>query len=92
MHTKAEMREGKRILLSAMKYLEETYGPTADADIDMRPWMSDDHPISVAHWILAKRRFTVAALARCSRADDLRVHRGSSSRFTTAQNALASIQ
>jgi len=56
MYTKTDVREGARVLLSAMQYLEKTYGPGTDADTDMRPWISRDHPIAVAHWILAGRR------------------------------------
>ena len=47
--------EAERIistLLHAMQYLEKTYGD----GVDMRPWVSRDHPIAVAHWTLVQAR------------------------------------
>lgn len=64
MYSKSAMREGARVLLSAMRYLEKTYGPTTDAEIDMRLWVSGDHLISVAHWILAQCGFKSALALR----------------------------
>jgi hypothetical protein len=45
MYTKTELHEGTRVVLSAMQYLEKMYGPASGAEIDMRPWVSGDHPI-----------------------------------------------
>jgi hypothetical protein len=84
MYTKTEMREGARVLLSAMKYLETV---CRDQDIDHRPWISHDHPLSVAHWILAQHRFQLTSLRRCSRADDPEVLARTICGFTTTQNA-----
>ena len=64
MYSKSGVREGARVLLSAMEYLEKTYGPATDAEIDMRPWVSSDHPISTAHWILTQCRFKSALTLR----------------------------
>ena len=67
MYTKAELREGARVLLSAMKYLETA---CRDQDVDPRPWVSGDHPLSTAHWIMAQCRFKIASLMRSSRSGD----------------------
>lgn len=61
MYTKTEMREGARVLLSAMRYLEQV---CRDQDVDHRPWVSGDHPLSMAHWLLAQRRFKSASALR----------------------------
>lgn len=45
MYTKTELHEGTRVVLSAMQYLEKMYGPASGAEIDMRSWVSGDHPI-----------------------------------------------
>jgi hypothetical protein len=34
-----------RALLPAMRYLEKTYGPTNDVEIEMRSWVNGHHPI-----------------------------------------------
>lgn len=60
MNPKQQMREGIRVLLSASSYLANTYGE----NIDMRPWVSGDHPISIAHWITCQRRFSLTWILR----------------------------
>jgi hypothetical protein len=86
MHTKSQLREGARVLLSAMKYLETV---CRDQDVDPRPWVSGDHPLSMAHWILAQHRFRITSLRRCSRAGDPKCLARSIRGFTTTQNARA---
>ena len=50
--TKAGIREVIKTAEHAMAYLAETYGE----DVDMRPWVSNDHPLSQAHWLLVQGR------------------------------------
>jgi|HubBroStandDraft_4_1064222.scaffolds.fasta_scaffold636336_2 hypothetical protein len=85
MYTKAEMREGTRVLISAMKYLETV---CRDQDVDHRPWVSGDHPLSVAHWILAQCRFKSASMLRGVPGDP-EVQATKKRAFTSAQNARA---
>ena len=81
MDAKSKAAEAKRVLLSAMRYLETTYG----RDVDVRPWMSNDHPMSQAHWILAQHRFRVMSLQRSSRADDPEILDRTIRGFTSTQ-------
>ena len=55
---KAEIREAIKTMEHAAPHLEKTYG---DA-LDMRPWATHDHPISVAHWILVQCRIDLKGL------------------------------
>jgi hypothetical protein len=50
--TKREAEEIISTLLHAMQYLEKT----SDDGVDLRPWVSRDHTIAVAHWILVQGR------------------------------------
>jgi hypothetical protein len=51
--TKAEIREAIAGIDSELAELERTHG----ANVDMRPWASNDHPVSLQHWALVQRRF-----------------------------------
>jgi hypothetical protein len=51
--TKAEVREAIAAIDSELARLERTHGE----NVDMRPWVSNDHPISLQHWGLVQRRF-----------------------------------
>lgn len=85
MYTKAQMREGARVLLSAMKYLETV---CRDQDVDPRPWVSGDHPLSMAHWILAQVRFKAVSMLR-SYTDDPDAQARKKRGLTRGQNARA---
>ena len=50
--TRAELREAIKTTEHAMAYLAKTYGE----DVDMRPWVSNDHPLSQTHWLLVQGR------------------------------------
>ena len=85
MYTKSELREGARVLLSAMKYLETA---CREQDIDPRPWVSGDHPLSLAHWILAQCRFKSRSTFRGT-PDDPKVYAEKVRRFTRQETDLA---
>ena len=87
MYTNAQMREGVRTLLSAMKYLETV---CRDQDVDHRPWVSGDHPLSTAHWILAQCRFRTRSMLRGT-PDDPNAYAEKISRFTRQEIAAAGI-
>ena len=63
MNRKEAMREGIRVLTSAAGYLASTYG----AENDLRPWATNDHPISVAHWVLCQFAFRLRWSLRSTR-------------------------
>ena len=50
--TKAEIREAIARIDSELEELERTHGE----NVDMRPWASNDHPVSLQHWALVQRR------------------------------------
>ena len=50
--TKAEIREVIARIDSELEELERTHG----GNVDMRPWASNDHPVSLQHWALIQRR------------------------------------
>jgi hypothetical protein len=50
--TKAEIRDAIARIDSKLAELERTHGE----NVDMRPWVSDDHPVSLQHWGLVQRR------------------------------------
>jgi hypothetical protein len=50
--TKAEIRDAIARIDSELAELERTHGE----NLDMRPWVSDDHPVSFQHWGLVQRR------------------------------------
>ena len=87
MHTKTAMREGARVLLSAMKYLETV---CRDKDVDPRPWISGDHPLSMAHWILAQCRFRTRSMLRGTPGDP-NAYAEKISRFTRQETAAVGI-
>ena len=84
MHTKSQLREGARVLLSAMRYIESV---CRDQDIDPRPWISGDHPLSMAHWILAQKRFKASSVIR-SASGKAKYQPRNDRGFTTPQNAI----
>jgi hypothetical protein len=63
-YPKVQLRQGVQVLRSAAAYLRTTYGPGTDADIDLRPWVSRDHPIAMAHWILVQKRIKAVSMLR----------------------------
>jgi hypothetical protein len=50
--TKAEIRDAIAGIDSELAELERIHGE----NVDMRPWVSDDHPVSLQHWGLVQRR------------------------------------
>jgi hypothetical protein len=50
--TKAEIREAIARIDSELEELERTHG----GNVDMRPWASNDHPVSLQHWALVQSR------------------------------------
>jgi hypothetical protein len=50
--TKAEIREAIAGIDSELAELERTH----EGSLDMRPWASNDHPVSLQHWALVQRR------------------------------------
>jgi hypothetical protein len=50
--TKAEIRDAIAGIDSELAELERPHGE----NVDMRPWVSDDHPVSLQHWGLVQRR------------------------------------
>jgi hypothetical protein len=50
--TKAEVREAIAAIDSELAQFERTHGE----NVDMRPWVSNDHPVSLQHWGLVQRR------------------------------------
>jgi hypothetical protein len=50
--TKAEIRDAIARIDSDLAELERTH----EENLDMRPWVSDDHPVSLQHWGLVQRR------------------------------------
>jgi hypothetical protein len=51
--TKAEIRDAITRIDSELAELERTHGEK----LNMRPWASNDHPVSLQHWALVQRRF-----------------------------------
>src|SRR5712692_10303396 len=50
--TKAEIRDEIVAIETELARLEKTHGE----NVDMRPWVSNDHPISIQHWGLVQQR------------------------------------
>jgi hypothetical protein len=50
--TKAEVREAIAAIDRELAELERTHGE----NVDMRPWVSNDHPVSLQHWGLVQKR------------------------------------
>jgi hypothetical protein len=53
--TKAEIREAIATTDAELERLEKVHGEK----VDMRPWMSNEHPISCQHWGLVQKRFRI---------------------------------
>jgi hypothetical protein len=51
--TKAEIREAIATTDAELERLKKAHGDK----VDMRPWMSNEHPISCQHWGLVQKRF-----------------------------------
>lgn len=70
--TRAEAKACIVTMQHACDYIERSYGK--EGEVDMRPWIEPDNPVSLAHWILVQGKLdAIWAVRRLS--DTPRVQR-----------------